>query len=97
MALRTTYYQRLIHFLALLLLGGVLAGMFPAATAWAIWWREQAAGTAFFLTLLGIACFVAGRAQATFVCLGYAAAISCWLVETGRGEETLDFQTLFFW
>ncbi|MGI9159094.1 MAG: hypothetical protein ACR2K1_05010 [Saprospiraceae bacterium] len=96
MATHTGHYRRRTQFLALLLLGAALAAMFPTEAAWAAWWGGQAAWFAFFLTLLGLGFFIFGRIRATFICLGYAAAISYWLCETGRGELLLDFQTLFF-
>ena len=91
---RAAFYRRLTQFFVLLLLGAALAAMFPPATAWAVWWSGQAAWFAFFLTLLGLGFFIFGRIRATFICLGYAAAISYWLCETGRSELLLDFQTL---
>ncbi len=97
MAIKTPPYRRLTHFFVLLLLGAVLAALFPPETAWVAWWNGPAAWVAFFLTMLGLALFIFGRIRATFVCLSYAAAISYWLCETGRGEQFPHFQTLFFW
>ena len=97
MAIKTSPDRRLTHFFVLLLLGAVLAALLPPETAWIAWWNGQAAWFACFLTLLGLVFFIFGRIRATFVCLGYAAAISYWLCETGRGELLPNFQTLSFW
>ena len=82
--------HRATQVFTLILLGVTLATIFPPQAPWAYWWSAYAVWVSLSLLILGLVFFIFGRIRLAFVCLGYAAAISFWLYETGRGEAPLE-------
>jgi hypothetical protein len=83
-------HYRLTQVFTLLLLAITLVTIFPPQTAWALWCSAHAVWVSLTLLNAGLVFFVFGRIRLAFVCLGYAAAISFWLFETGRGDAPLE-------